>query len=1224
MAVKKNDLDMLKMLLDLGASVDDLTVGEKMRSAMHMAAGKNRVEMMEELYKGGATVDLVGYENSDTCTPLTRAIQGTALDAIEWLLQHGANVDGLDENDRPLNAAAFTLSIPIVMKLIDHGANVNISDSWGNTPLMETAVVGSTEIAKLFVEHGKADLTKRNKVGATALDEAIRHEMWETAHYLWLAGCPCSTSRSYSPSSSSAGSCVSSTSSLSSSSSSLGKPKMPVDGISSATWIRPYVTNLPSPRYKFGFASIGPVLYVYGGLGVDKEKAKSEVYYNPDKRVSVPNADFSDFWKLDLRVVSSVDLSTQFIKSFEDNRLDETCMGSSVTLDGETQLVATLEVDRNAYLVMDEATNVRAMRAFAPEDGFGYYEATVEWLDAEGCVAIGLVSAEVDHISLPGWNTSSFGLHSDDARTFHDSSYGLQWGRRYYAGDTVGCGIDFKTQQVLFTLNGQFLGVAYRGFQMQEFYPCIGFRTHSAQIHVNFGNAPFLFDFQLAQLTWQPLPSAPHSSNPSSPYHLVKFKGKLLLFDASSTQQGKIPIFDPNLETWSLLHEPNSSLASYKNASTYYTTIKDTIYGVDAKAKYPTKSPSVWDLHISGKVTTRTILVPNSHADKWTKDIKAAAAGAIGRGRRGDADLAHQLNANLAIEPDNDDDTDGHEGDDTRDESQSEESDEEEAADDEPVPNTNPRATPISNLNDNDKVRVEMREKFSGCPVVPMNGKLCLLSKRHLGVFDPKTSSFTTHVCGGSNPVSNYFSVECLNGHLVTFGGWDDHHQRADLLLLNSNTLKWYQLHTYGVTPRPRSLHRAAVVEMPKDHPLLNWPSHLNYHDANTSLSPLSSSSPYSSSTTPSDAPLHCLAMFGGWSGHSHLNDLEILVPSFKSNRRDTSLMFLEFPEEDSIQITPHSQPIVHCDGTAPNSTDFGEISSRFSSEFRVIFRVASSKTGERVSFVTDAIVVVSRSAKIRRVVLESIEARGSAVVEVSAHVHLFRSLLTFLWDDNIDFDYDHDEARVFYDLVVEWAEEHAARVSEALLMNSLYKTSRWSLDLAFAVDNSLFSNIELAFGKKVIKAHKCILKMNPYFNQLFSAGMADSNLSTIDMTQHMSISSHLQDDHRDNEVYRLGIALITYIYTKTINLRGLEDDIAGLFQISDKYQVWGLKAHLEGILCFNLSESNVISIMNLAITHSAPRTIKSCSLFIKNHPHVKETEEFQLTKHTLQTHLSI
>jgi hypothetical protein len=94
---------------------------------------------------------------------------------------------------------------------------------------------------------------------------------------------------------------------------------------------------------------------------------------------------------------------------------------------------------------------------------------------------------------------------------------------------------------------------------------------------------------------------------------------------------------------------------------------------------------------------------------------------------------------------------------------------------------------------------------------------------------------------------------------------------------------------------------------------------------------------------------------------------------------------------------------------------------------------------------------------------------------------------------------------------------------------------------------------------------------------------------------------------------YRLGSALIRFIYTRNIDLDSYIDDMAELFQLSDMYRVEELKSLLESVLCFNLTESNVVSILSLASAHNSLKTRQACMDFIQKHAEVQQTEEFRL-----------
>ena len=60
-----------------------------------------------------------------------------------------------------------------VQLLIEKGANIEVVDHDGQTPLMHAAAVPSDDVAKILVEAG-ADISKVNKQGETALEIARR------------------------------------------------------------------------------------------------------------------------------------------------------------------------------------------------------------------------------------------------------------------------------------------------------------------------------------------------------------------------------------------------------------------------------------------------------------------------------------------------------------------------------------------------------------------------------------------------------------------------------------------------------------------------------------------------------------------------------------------------------------------------------------------------------------------------------------------------------------------------------------------------------------------------------------------------------------------------------------------------------------------------------------------------------------------------------------------
>jgi hypothetical protein len=100
---------------------------------------------------------------------------------------------------------------------------------------------------------------------------------------------------------------------------------------------------------------------------------------------------------------------------------------------------------------------------------------------------------------MPGWDVLSFGYHGDDGGIFHASGdMTRRFGPSFGQGDTVGCGVDFVTGGIFFTLNGDFLGYGWTNvdveFLQQDLYPTIGVDSN-CPVATNFGEKPFKFNF---------------------------------------------------------------------------------------------------------------------------------------------------------------------------------------------------------------------------------------------------------------------------------------------------------------------------------------------------------------------------------------------------------------------------------------------------------------------------------------------------------------------------------------------------------------------------------------------------------------------------------------------------------------------------------------------------------------------------------------------------------
>jgi ankyrin repeat protein len=106
------------------------------------------------------------------------AIMEGRSDIAEWLIENGLDIDQRDLTTglSPLHHAIRQHCLlekfsPVVQALIDAGAEIDIRDQRGATPLMLSCLFGNVDLVKLLLEHG-ADLEARDKEGWRPLNYA--------------------------------------------------------------------------------------------------------------------------------------------------------------------------------------------------------------------------------------------------------------------------------------------------------------------------------------------------------------------------------------------------------------------------------------------------------------------------------------------------------------------------------------------------------------------------------------------------------------------------------------------------------------------------------------------------------------------------------------------------------------------------------------------------------------------------------------------------------------------------------------------------------------------------------------------------------------------------------------------------------------------------------------------------------------------------------------------
>ena len=99
--------------------------------------------------------------------PLHRASRNARLEARQFLLNHGADIDARNVFNRTaLGYAAIEGHVEFARMLLERGPVIDARDIGDEIPLHFAAEYGETQVAQLLLEHG-VDVNARNKLGLT-------------------------------------------------------------------------------------------------------------------------------------------------------------------------------------------------------------------------------------------------------------------------------------------------------------------------------------------------------------------------------------------------------------------------------------------------------------------------------------------------------------------------------------------------------------------------------------------------------------------------------------------------------------------------------------------------------------------------------------------------------------------------------------------------------------------------------------------------------------------------------------------------------------------------------------------------------------------------------------------------------------------------------------------------------------------------------------------------
>ena len=150
-----------------------------------------------------------------------------------------------------------------------------------------------------------------------------------------------------------------------------------------------------------------------------------------------------------------------------------------------------------------DAASVRSNHFIPVSCGLYYFEVTVVSKGRDGYMGIGLSAQGVNLNRLPGWDKHSYGYHGDDGHSFCATGTGQCYGPTFTTGDVIGCCLNLVDYSCFYTKNGLHIGTAFRDLPHLSLFPTVGLQTPNEELRANFGQQPFVFDFEDYLKEWK-------------------------------------------------------------------------------------------------------------------------------------------------------------------------------------------------------------------------------------------------------------------------------------------------------------------------------------------------------------------------------------------------------------------------------------------------------------------------------------------------------------------------------------------------------------------------------------------------------------------------------------------------------------------------------------------------------------------------------------------------
>ena len=147
-ALAAGNVSLALELIDGGASIHGL--GQHRRTLLHIAAMNGFKAVAETLLRRGAAIDPI---DDEFWTPLHLASGHGHTMLVDILLSYGAGIDIQDDEGWTALHQAASRHFEIIRLLLERGANPNLKNSDGHTPLDLAQQQKNTEVYQLLLTH---------------------------------------------------------------------------------------------------------------------------------------------------------------------------------------------------------------------------------------------------------------------------------------------------------------------------------------------------------------------------------------------------------------------------------------------------------------------------------------------------------------------------------------------------------------------------------------------------------------------------------------------------------------------------------------------------------------------------------------------------------------------------------------------------------------------------------------------------------------------------------------------------------------------------------------------------------------------------------------------------------------------------------------------------------------------------------------------------------------